>query len=783
MNRYRISTFALLASLVLTTPIFAQAITDEVPGAVRMKSGLILRGLCGRTDTISPLLESQRLELRVVEQQVRTYYVSTRQSDSVSPDNQVMPRQEFKIRQRRKSLMPMQYRIGLHFRPPFDAAGKSFLELRLPAGVTKKLELGITAVNSQHVTVSGLTHRWEYWIDISQIPDATLYSNGGRPCLLRMADGFADGQTQLNMAQMLLEGEKYIAAQSLIGDIQASFPDLSDKCDRLAETWNDSFGQRVVDELNRLRDTGKTVSARKYARLWPDGKLASVIKVRANAVQKQLDEEAQRITGLREAISAVLAEIEDLQIRRDAMRMWNQVNDQITPVTLDRFGAFELFADSGLPESRFALAMTGWLLGTNDAFDNFVEADGLFRIREMLTSYLQTEPDQDTERNRLVAEIRQQEGFSVERVAAVLKSLPPSDSLVRESGALEPTIVAIAATDDAVGGTIQVPAEYSPLRRYPLLVAFPQGGVSASDTLKWWSQKADQNGYLLVVPQLYTVEDPAYGASAAEHLGVLKLLRQVKAGLSVDDNRVYVAGHGIGGEAAMDIAASHPDIFAGMISLGGRGRRHVQWTAHNSMSLPWYIVVGSRQPGYYTRLEYLLRKLFRRSPETKQHSDVLFARYRERGFEPFSEELPKLFDWMEVHRRDPHPADIDSTILRSSDSSWWWIQLQDIPSRFHCLDAANTAESRPTDVAGRVPGSLSVSVSKNLIRFTSLPADGYIRLSPEMPGIDLEQSLNIRVGRKSQKIDYRPSIRDMLEDFYENRDRERLSYMKIPIAK
>lgn len=793
MLKHRNFAIVAFACLVLQPSVFGQRPGEEIPGAVRMNNGLILKGICGRTDTISPLWENQRLELRVIEQRVRAYYISTRQSESVSPDNQVVPRLEFKIPQRRISNLPMQYQIGAHYRPPFDAAGRSYLEMRLPTGESKKLELGIKAVNSKFVTVQGLTHPfmvvdnqslpWEYWIDISQIPDTTLYAAGGQPCLLRLAKGFSDGDTQLNMAQMLLDAEKFVAAQSLIADIRASFPDLADNCNRLEATWNDSFGQRVVDELKLLRDTGKYVAAKKYARLWPDGKLDPAVKVRANLLQKQLEEDDRRVEGLQQSISGVLADIKDDEIRREAMRMWSLVDQKMSPDNLDRFGSFELFADKTPAESRFALAMTGWLLGGNDSFDNFVEAAGLFQIRELLISYLQTEPDQLAERNSLVAQIRQQEGFSVDRVATILKSLPPVESWAQDPDDVTPSVREIDETPDTIGGMFQLPSEYSSGRKYPTLIAAPREGVSVQDTIAWWSIIANRKGYVLLVPELLSGPNFEYGASAVEHLRFRKLLQKLKAQVSIDDDRVFIAGHGVGGEAAMDLATSQPDLFAGVISLGGRGRLHIQWTAHNSMSLPWYIVVGTRQPSYYPRMESLMRKLFRRDAETKRHSDVLFARYRERGFEPFAEELPTLFDWMELHKRELNPVAVDATILRSTDTNWWWLQLQEVPQRFTCLEAPSTFDTRPTDIAGKVPGNVSARLGENLIRIASIPADGFIRLSPDLPGIDLNQPISLRIGTKSQKLDYEPSVRDMLEDFYENRDRSRLCYMKIPIEK
>lgn len=773
----------LLLTFSVAVPVEAQlGRSQDVPGAVRLKNGVNLKGMCGNANTISPLLQDQGLELRRIEQQVRTYFVSTRQCQPVAPDNQVVPRLKFDIPQRRSGAKPMEYKIGLHNQTPFDAQGRSKIEL-MTAGGKREILLGITALNAQFATVTSLSHRWEYWVSMSELPDSILYQPGKQPCLLRQAKGFIDGSKQLNMAQMLLEAKKYVAARALIGDIQSDFPELATQTDRLVEDWNDAVGQRVVDELGVLLENGKYNAARKYARRWPEEQLAAVVQVRAKAINRQLDENARRVNNITVSIGSILADIENPSRHREAKGIWNELRNEINANTLPRFGPFELFSldDSTSAESRLALAVTGWILGPEDALDDFEAAVGLMNVRHLLVDYLLTSPDQSAERTRLVEKIRQQEGYSIERVAKLLANLPPVDSLASENQ-LQARVVAVDATQSSAGCLMQVPAEYSALRRYPLMIAFPRGGQSAADAIDWWGGHADRNGFVLVVPQLYAETDSSYGASAAEHTQFHGLLRTIKAGVSIDDDRVFIGGHGIGGEAAMDLASAQPSLFAGVVSLGGRGRRHIQWAAHNSMSMSWYVVIGTLQPGYYGRMEMLLRRLFTRSPETRQYPDVLYTRYRERGFESFSEEVPRLFEWMALQKRQV-PKQIEATILRTTDRDWSWLSLEEIPGRFACLDAPTNYSARPADTPGTTPGSLSAKMTGNFFRLASLPSNGYLRLSPDLPDIDLQKPITLRVGAKSIKVDYEPSVQDLLSDFYVHRDRSRFCYMKVPFRK
>ena len=62
----------------------------------------------------------------------------------------------------------------------------------------------------------------------------------------------------------------------------------------------------------------------------------------------------------------------------------------------------------------------------------------------------------------------------------------------------------------------------------------------------------------------------------------------------VDGDRTFLAGHGMGGDATFDIAMSHPDLFAGAVSISGLCRHFTKWYWPNAAGIPFYVVNGEK---------------------------------------------------------------------------------------------------------------------------------------------------------------------------------------------
>ncbi len=114
----------------------------------------------------------------------------------------------------------------------------------------------------------------------------------------------------------------------------------------------------------------------------------------------------------------------------------------------------------------------------------------------------------------------------------------------------------------------------------------PGAGRAAID---WWAGplnaesqqrhgQATRHGYIVVAPRWTRQGQRVYEYTPREHQRVLVSLRDAMRRASIDADRVFLVGHGEGATAAWDIAVSHPDIWAGMISISAEPRKTITIT-------------------------------------------------------------------------------------------------------------------------------------------------------------------------------------------------------------
>jgi pimeloyl-ACP methyl ester carboxylesterase len=745
-----------------------------VPGAVRLHNGIVLEGQCSMTTSFVPEKGDERVTQRSIDQGFRVYYVARRRSDPVVRDPQVLPSLTFRIpRKSGRSRMPAA--IGVPQMSPFDSSGQAVAELRVSGQNPESIQLAISSIDQNMVEVTSQSHAWKFGMSMAVIPDAILY-----PGLLEQAVGFEDGDVRLNMAGMLTRAGKITAARRLLDNVRESFPELESAIDHADEVLRQKFASSVLQELQRKQQAGQHARAAAYARLFPQQDLTAAAQVAVRDLTADYLELKRRVDEAASALMVSVGRIEDQERQQQAREMVTALRHELDTHNVERLEAWEfLLEDDGLDaESKVALAATGWMLGSDNALQNFTESYGLFLIRQKIAEFIETESSDGIARSTLIEQIQQQEGYSVERTAALIRHLQSPVPLPVEPQADGTRRFRITADQDGFNGIGRFPTDYSDNRPYPLLIAVPRQGVSLQDTLVWWSQQAERFGYILVVPQVLDQHSEEYSADAEQHRRMLKFVRRIKMGLHVDDDRVFIAGHGVGGEVAMDMASSHPDLFAGVVSIAGLGRRHIQWSAHNSADLGWYIVLGERQPYWYVRLQLLLKKLLGRISAYKQNCNMVMVRYPDRGFESFYEESPAIFEWMEVTKRNPWPDTISADFMRTTDLSWHWVQFDSLEPEFAALENPTTFR----DGVGRT-GSVSARILPgNGFHIRVRPSSGSILLSPEIPGIDVGKEVTVRAGTTSIQVPFEPSVRDLLEHYDTTGERVRQCHMRIPFG-
>jgi pimeloyl-ACP methyl ester carboxylesterase len=267
----------------------------------------------------------------------------------------------------------------------------------------------------------------------------------------------------------------------------------------------------------------------------------------------------------------------------------------------------------------------------------------------------------------------------------------------------------------------------------------------------------------LLLPEYLPPQQRDYHFSAASHHVVLSTLRDARLRFAIDSERVFLAGHNAGGDAAYDLGLTHPDEFAGVIPLGGICEEVGRYLFDNGKATAWYLVRGElgRDGKSKEGMNPLLDRMFVHGAKY----DLVYCQYLGRGLDSFPDELPRLFDWMDLQRRKPQPKDFEYKALRQADDRIFWVTSRGLPRNY-----ALSGSPGPMD-----PMRLEARITEgNTVYIRSPASSTTLRLSGEL--IDLDKKLSVRINarqRFSQFVEAETAT--ILEDFRSHGDAERIA--------
>jgi predicted esterase len=406
-------------------------------------------------------------------------------------------------------------------------------------------------------------------------------------------------------------------------------------------------------------------------------------------------------------------------------------------------------------------------------------------VRAAVLEYL-NEPSAHA-RVPLLDSVRSHEGASVKNVAALLAHMRPPWDLPadadRKFGAF-----ALTAPGHTEHGDfrylVQLPPEYDPYRNYPTLVALNGAYNTPLEELNFWAgaQRVDEqgqviaarnaqamrHGYIVVAVDWQKPQQYDYEYSLRELEAVLTCLRDACRRFSIDTDRVFLSGHGMGGDAAWDFALAHPDLWAGAIPFVARSRKYVPYYWENAEHVPLYFVAGELDGKKMTAnadvLNNYLRKRF----------DTTVVEYLGRGHEPFHDEIQRLFDWMGRRSRGPVPEEFACSTMRPWDNFFWWIEGREFPNPVYPQNWPRSG-ARATEVEGK-------RLNNNTLAARSASKQTTLWLSPDVVSFDepIRVTLNgRRVSNPRGQID--PSLEVLLEDARTRADFLRPFWAKIEV--
>ena len=230
----------------------------------------------------------------------------------------------------------------------------------------------------------------------------------------------------------------------------------------------------------------------------------------------------------------------------------------------------------------------------------------------------------------------------------------------------------------------------------------------------------------------------------------------------------------MGADAAFDVGMSHPDLFAGVIPIAGQIGGYCKYYTSNAEPIGWYVVSGERDGDQFDRNAFVLNRML------KYGYDLIFTEYVGRGHEWFYEEIHKLFDWMDLHRRPELPKKIEVRTLRPTDNRFFWLRAEGFPKAFLRPPGSGprpsrSGASRPMTIEARVaPGD----TDRNVIQLRCGTDRTTIWLNPDL--IDFDKRVVVRLnGRQRHNKFLRPDLEVLLEDLRLRGDRERLFWARL----
>ncbi|MBM3992706.1 MAG: poly(3-hydroxybutyrate) depolymerase [Planctomycetes bacterium] len=129
-----------------------------------------------------------------------------------------------------------------------------------------------------------------------------------------------------------------------------------------------------------------------------------------------------------------------------------------------------------------------------------------------------------------------------------------------------------------------VPTSYDKAKKSPLIVALHGLGSNPQQIMKYrgLTDLAEKHGYIVVAPMGYNSsgwygqkgptkfnKDKNAPANLAElsEKDVMNVLGIARKDFNVDDNRIYLMGHSMGGGGAVHLALKNPDVWAALAPI------------------------------------------------------------------------------------------------------------------------------------------------------------------------------------------------------------------------
>lgn len=238
--------------------------------------------------------------------------------------------------------------------------------------------------------------------------------------------------------------------------------------------------------------------------------------------------------------------------------------------------------------------------------------------------------------------------------------LTPASLLAQEAkGKVQGRTYHFKEADKEMEYTLYVPTSYDKSKASPLIVALHGLWSNPWQIIRYprFIPHAEKHGYIVVAPMGYN-SSGWYGSrgkgggrgSDPENLGelsekdVMNVLGLVRDEFNVDENRIYLLGHSMGGGGSLHLAIEYPDIWAAIAPIAPAVPRDPE-RLRIAKHIPAIVVQGDKD-----RLVHGTRRWVEKMKELgiqHQYIEVEGGGHIRVAFEHF----PEIFAFFDAHAR------------------------------------------------------------------------------------------------------------------------------------
>ena len=745
---------AWIGCLVVVVPAMALSV-DSVAGAenrVVLRDGFELRG--------EVKIEENRIE---VESGARKYVFGNRQLLQPTAVASEAPPERFALEQplaKRGMTLPGVVRIVRV--GPFDAWGRRSVVLRDARGREVNVIQGITELYPTHVVLRGIKRRWRSAMSVARIPTGQLV-----PILLRSGDAkkFVD---QLKVVQFLLQAKRFGEAKTRLEAIESEFPGEQSRIGELRDRLRRGVTERALALADQALATGQVTRADELHGSLADYPIPPDRRVEWSRLGTRLEALTTKIGRARE-LSKTAVRVDDPEQQAIVDEAIAEISTSITPASVARLEPMLALADQAdvTPTEQLALAMTGWTVGPKLADRDLDRAVRLWRQRRALLDAVRADGE-----GAFAQALERLTGLGA-KPDLLLQMAPLLPAPATEAEPEKPLTITFSTEDfEGLRYHVLLPPEYDRYRDYPTVVTLHGLDTTPERQLEFWSRTAAEHGYVVIAPEYRFDQSRPYGYSVREHVAFLETLADARRRFAIDADKVFLSGHDLGGFAAWDLGMSHPDQFAGLIPFTSAPRFYCERYLSNLALLPVITIDGSFNGDnpFVTAQQCL--KYFAAG------YDAIYVEYHGRGGEMFSAELPTLFEWMSVKRREPAPREFSVTTARLSDRRFYWLKA----------DSMLKNATVPPELFGKAKfRAAKISAKVNDDNSVRIRARGLESMSVYLPArlVHLDDpDLAIHVnGKRIHRGTIEPDLETMLRELVATGDRKNLVVKRIEVPR